>query len=515
MKTSYIPLGVRLNSETPRHLIGKEETPYCQNVILDNGYILKRWGISQIHDFGTDYSILGYRRINSGYALIAVGKDGTANSGLIYRWNLNADPTATDYEMLDLTAQEDLSFDDDETFRFTNHYDDNIGLSTIMTNGVTPIYYYPHETADRYPNGTTLVKLITSGTTFQAKYLASFYDALYLANVTSDTNENADPYAVVWSQIGDATDFSVTQYYQQRPEDGQAITGLHKEGDALILGKGGTDFNNQSWSIAPYANFQRISTRYGFTNQEGIMSAKQGMLFNDKGRIMNLRGDWVSYPIHTIFASSDPGDWAVTSADDTYRERSLFAIGRNLFSYSAINSSWEWYQFARKIQVLENTAPGGPVTGWVGDISKHTEMSVGEEDVMTDYLIAYNGRYLCRMNHFNSDLDKNITMVYETKWDSLGDESVNKRIQQIFIQGKGGPFTVKVACTDYPDKTPSFTEGYTTGSQTLTLDSRGYGTVWIEKPTRGRWLALRFEETSTSSAEIHKIGVRFAPHSYK
>jgi len=347
------------------------------------------------------------------------------------------------------------------------------------------------------------------------KYLASFYDRIWLAYISDDGYGTADSYGVMWTDVDDATDFtaigSSVAGNQRRPEDGLVITGLKKRGDILFLGKGGNDKENQLWAIAPFSNFARIKDNIGPSNHGGMSGAKN-FYFNDKGRILDPEENWISEPIHTLFASADPGTWDVAVAENIYNGHVYFTTGEYLFKYIPLTNAWEMHRFSDTVKILGNTrVPGTAAQSWVGIPSKHKALSVAEEDIISDPILKLGTSKLVVQNHFADDDDDPIDSVYCTRLDPMGDPERYDRGFKIRLQvnpdQNTGTYKIYTCFCDVPKNADWKYQGE------ITTDSNGTGEIDIDE--RGKYSAVMVRENSTKPFTIYKLGVRYEPHAYR
>lgn len=501
LETYYIPLAQTLNTETPPHLLKDFETPYAVNAQLEDGVVKKRNGITTVRNFATGCSgspeILGYHRATQAYGVIFVGTPTSSATGQMWVWDMDvASPVMT-------VTKTGLS--DDYDMQCINHYDDTVGACTLCTNGEDYIQYFSHDTLAAPTNLTTDVK---------GKYIQSYYDSLYIANVTKDITGGSDPYGVIYSEIGDASDFSVTEYYFTRPEDNLEIVGLNTHADLLYLGKGSNYTKNQLWRIAPRDNCARVSTQMGMSNQQGAVSSDD-FYFNDKGRIFNLNGQWITKPIHTFFASSEAGTWDIQAVDNPYGREVLFTAGTRMFKYKQETGSWEMYDYGADVEVLSNKTPGTPWSEVIGVWAKHNQMTWAEEDTVADYLIKRDNAQLCVQNHFTDDDELPIDLYYRTKLDAMGDVKTVKQVQAVEIQAKyfsncyyttdtSNTFNVWGYFSNSPTKPADWTE-----LGECVLDETGRCTVGCSE--RGIWTSIEVRESSRNPVEIQNIGVKYMP----
>ena len=454
------------------------------------------------------------------------GDSGAKEAISAYSYSAYCTLTANTFSMVNLCANSHhisevptSTFDSDSNFYFTNHYDDVVGTVTIATNGANHIQKYIH--SDQSLSGiyeTSQERHLDNlmGTTLDnyvwAKYPASFYNALYLGNITHDYSTGLeDPTAVVWSEIDDASDFSVTEYYQQRSEEGTVITGLHVLGDSLFATK-----EDQVWEIQAYDNFRRITSKIGATNSEGTI-ASQGLWVNYYGRILNaLDGTWLSQPINTSLASAAAGDWNIHAVEDKHNDEFMFTAGTYMYIYNKQAQSFQMYQFDYPVEVLSNSNPGGPWERWLPNFEDYDTLSFAEIDTISPYILkgGAEGESLLVMNFFSFDGwydDKtDIEYIYHTRVDSCGDLTKKKRFQTVLLQGlpSTGPFTIYGWFSDSPLGNISYSN-----LGTITLDALGYGELWIDE--RAIWCTLKIKYTGADSIEIGKIGVKFEYSSHR
>jgi len=545
----YIPLATSVNSERPSHLLTDAETSFAENVIFERGDIKKRQGTTVVKTF--DGEILGYHDATSDYAIIAAHNGGTPGGVVLWEWNREPPPNA-EFVNLNTTHMTKTSWEFFDTYggghsaetaglyhptakwRFVNHIDPVVGTVTVGTNGEdAPIIYvhkdqsysdiyagHPERHVDfLYSVSPTWVETAPSTASMvKGKYLASFYNALYLANITSDgsgvlsiTNTTGvnDPTAVIWSDINDATDFSVAEYFQQRPEGGSPITGLIEFKDNLILTK-----SDQVWAIAAYANHQRLTTLMGATTSEGIISY-DSVYLNDQGRVLELFSqNHLSFPIHTSFASQEAGTWDLHAATNKYAREFAYSAGRRLYTYRQENQGWQVFQFADDIDILDYNPPGGAFKDWIGTMDLHTSMTIREEDTLSDFVLKYgtDGDKLAIMNHFTFDnatggSGENIDIAYTTKQEPCGSIKTKSTFLKVIVQGlpNMGPMMIEGFFTDSPRKSFNWE---TLG--TITTDSEGFGELWIDKK-RNIWASLRVSESSKKDFRISEIGLDCEP----
>ena len=461
--------------------------------------------VSECEETFNYYDIISFYKANDNYALIATGDKKTWGTGKILEWNLDVSaPVITELTTTHCTTQ---------TWRFVNHYDQAMGTVTVLTNGVDDIKVYKHDERE-------IDNLIPWGESqTNGKYLASYYDALYLAYITKlDDEDTVDPYAIVWSEIGDISDFNVTEYYQRRPEDGLPITMLKTHNDMLILGKGGATRNNQIWQIAPYSNFTRLSDKIGPTSSEGSTSADT-LVFNDKARIMTMEGDWLSQPINEMISGALSG-----GADSIYMEYNpysreiLTAVSNNIFIYNMFLKKWEAMKYARRTKAVAALPAGRKWREWTGDWKKHSAMTFLEEDAIPDTIIISANSILSTSNHFTDENEVAMSSRYETKTVSCGDPSIYKRFQQIRLYGKYIPYNyyetdTKNTYTVYGSFFQSPARPKFEKLGTVTLNSQGYGDLWIDK--RGIWLALAVEVSSRNYWELENIAIKYVPQTQR
>jgi hypothetical protein len=400
-------------------------------------------------------------------------------------------------------------------WRFCNHFDRGTGQTlTIATDG-NDVIFFDHDTANLDAS------LVTdgfdgAGVQFVGKYPASFYDALYLANVThtgESPDDNTDPFGVAWSDPGVVTDFTDASRSMIRSENGTQIVSLIPFKNSLVLSKYGD--RGEIWLGQAYANFERQAEGYGPQNHESIVSTHDKFWFADKGRILDIDGKFLSLPIHTLFAASNAGQWEIFGIDNYYNNRFYFSNGRLLAFYDFNSNGWNIYRFGRDIKLLGYAPAGKAMSSWIGPMNLHKQLSVSEEDIIADYYAEYSDGVFAMQNHYSQDefssTETNaINFIYETRTETINSTNMQRWLS-VILQGNAnqGPFTIKGWFGNSPVNNPSFE---TLG--TITLDSYGYKELWINK--RSKWCALRIEETNAnSSVNLYKIGLRYSQHGYR
>lgn len=546
LEYAFIPLGGGINMKQPAHLIEQSETPYSENFRFNNGNIEKRFGITTVRTF--DGEIHGYWEKAGDYALV-VAHNGLAGpsppeGSTVWEWDkLIEGATFTDLNATHLTetsTHADWQFNNigggtvigntvtwgtfapDNDWSFCNLFDQVVGYITVMCNGSDYPHKYIHANqqyegiyADWQERRIDYLLDVGDDSEYTNRtkpyYPQAFYSSLYFAGIASDgygvtyvteTGAN-DMSGVIWSEIGDSSDFSVTEYYQQRPEGGTDITGLSEFKDFLVLAK-----EDSIWQISPYANFKRITQQFGLTSNKGLASA-ENVWINDKGRILDIQGQWISEKVHELLASTSAGEWDISIKDQPYHNKLLISSGTKLFVYDKITQIWEMYAFDSKIEVLAVQQPGKPFEQWAGRISLHDSMTVCEEDITSDYVIKFgsDGKSLGVMNHFSSDDNESISTIYTTRQESLGDTKNNKRVMRFTIQGTAENCTFDVYGW-FGDAPTSKVTWDLLGS--ITLNSKGIGYIKFDR--RGIWCQFRIKESSAYPTKLSKFGIGFVLH---
>jgi len=278
-----------------------------------------------------------------------------------------------------------------------------------------------------------------------------------------------------------------------------------------MLGKGSRTTRNQIWQIAAYSNFSRVTEKAGPSSNAGVVVADT-FVFNDKGRIQSIDGEWLSQPIHQRLSGTTVGGLSIAGEYSTADSRMTFSSGKTVFNYYPTYKTWEEYLYNKELQIYSVLTPGIPWESWIGPLKKHCLLSFREEDTISDNIFIYDNSKLCVSNHFSDDDESKIVARYETRTDACGSPSTAKRFQQIVLYGKYyenyyytddniNTYTVYGSFTSTPD-VPSWQK-----IGDVTLDSNGHGSIWLDK--RGIWAAVAVEVKSKNPWRLERIGVRY------
>lgn len=214
-----MPIGAGIEAFTPRHLVDAKYVPFINNCELNLGCIAKRRGLTTIFNFAGDHEestgdpiypagvtgtkILGFFADTS-YGFIFTGipsaqpneTTGMARqSGRLYRWNYQPKMNESGFRMVDITPSysgyTDVYLGDTLRWMCIKHYDQESGDEMILcTNGWDRIIKIVKNQASWLWNDTDY----NNGLSTNGKYLASFYDALYIAHMTDEGSCELDFY---------------------------------------------------------------------------------------------------------------------------------------------------------------------------------------------------------------------------------------------------------------------------------------------------------------------------------
>lgn len=499
---SFIPLGAGVNSEKPRFLLSESEAAYAYNFRFLQGYIGKRHGITDTGISISGCEIVGvYKYDNSQWIIIyydTASSDTYKCFGKLWNGSVSS-PAWTE----NIYPDDRFMLGTSEWWDIVRHYDDTIGNCAVMSNGVDHIMKWVPGSGT-----TTLMSYtdINAGNYMKGKYLQSFKDALYLGNITDYGTGVSDPYTILYSEIGDATNLIDPDHYMQIPEDGTHITCLRKYKDMLIFGKGGNKKICQAWGLSPYSETKRINASSGPSNQWGVIDGER-FVYSDNGRIIDLEsGEWLSQPIHTLFASKNAGSWDTHATHNLLNRKLLFSSADSIFVFNEITKAWEYYRFGGQVKLVGHMMLGEPSSEWLGVGSSHDYYTAAEEDAIANYLVVLNKTRLCIMNHKFDDNDTPISCRYETRLDACGNSNIKKKFREVIIQGGAsqGPISVYGFFSDYPEDRPTWTL-----LGTITLNAYGYGKLAIRQ--RAVWASLAIFESSTNALDIYKLGLKWQP----
>lgn len=205
-----IPLGINFDHYEHRHLLNISALPNVENCILRHGSIMKRRGKSMIFDFagpqsestggpiypaGVPGTIIRGFFADEQWAYIFTGIEDAPNNaqtgkaaqtGRLYRWNYIADYTDENFIMQNITPDLyglGVGLSDHYRWHCIRHYDNNTGEKQIIcANG----WDYIIKIVDGIATSLIPASEIANGNMINGKYLASFYDAVYVAYMTDD-----------------------------------------------------------------------------------------------------------------------------------------------------------------------------------------------------------------------------------------------------------------------------------------------------------------------------------------
>lgn len=481
------------NPDVNKHLRRMDYSPYVENVIMKPGLAEKRFGYDVIYSWDTGDEIMGFFRVDSTHAIIAIN-DNSANATILYEYNCSAvSPTFT------LLTGITNSFSQDYYWHFTWHFDsvnsgtDNRGI-IICGNGYDGLVAY-----DAYSTGDKLGWLITSPPTGYAEingsYYASYNGVLYLASMYEYDGATTTylPYRIGISKPDDAGTWDYktggTYDFETRPEGGASdnITGIVVFKQSIVM-----LFKESSvWPITPYLSFgPPLYSNRGLSSEFGYVVTDDTILFNHQGMIYDLANNWLSYDIHNLMAGS--GDISsITGCADNFLDRYIFSTGKALFLREKSKDNWTQWLYGSNVELLSTLPPYRATEEYTGDIEKHNYMSVDEETIMPDFLIKYNNRHLCTMNHYCEDDGKAIRFMYDTPSVSADAQSRRKRWTNIKLQGTpNATVSVYFKTHDMPLRNmPEYG-----APVTCTLNSDGYGQANIDDV--GVYIAIRVVENS-------------------
>ena len=539
MKKFFIPLGTKMDTETPPHLLPEGTMPYMENVVDKYGLPAKRAGFTVVKTFlgptnATVGVILGYHRAaETPFALVAVSYAVNASYGAsIYEWTIGASAAAGASAWCCYYAGEGATTTlspGNSPYYFTDHFDGatfncatnpSPACTIITTASCYPALRYAHHGIGLIAGGGGAsssasigpMQLYATEPFWNGRYPISYYDALHLACLTGTgygTGNGAsqyDPYSVAYGQIGYCRSWYDFQS-EVRRENGTIITGAKVVGDVIILGK-----TDSVWQITPFLNFKALNVPYGITNHNGMVVTGDTCFVNYKGQIYQLgERTPLTAPIQTMFASEDPGNWDARGYYNSFNRELAYSIGTKLFIYSFDNQSWRMYSFNDTIKLLGILAPGvNPASAWIGAVSLHTAMTVAEEDTLADWVIQLGDNKILFQNHFNVDTEADFTetpysMIIETPLVNCGDPDNKKRFRKIAIQGQGGPFSVSGFFSNYaPRKIPAYT-----ALGNIALDINGEGHLNIDE--RFVWVALKFTTYNSGYDELATVCLHYDP----
>jgi hypothetical protein len=340
---------------------------------------------------------------------------------------------------------------------------------------------------------------------------------------TISDGTTGDEFAVVWSEIGNPADFSVTEYWQRRPEKNLPINGMvnytppNTGEDWLIMSKGTTHDQNQLWRIIAHGNFSCINTTRGFSNQDGVVVTGAGeLVYNDKGRILDISGKDLSANVALYMKSADPGNWNLRGVDKEYDDQIVYSTGRYMFIYDKKLNTWMFDVYDKAVEVFLALPAGRAAKQLVGIVGKHTQYSVLQEDIISDLIYSYDGSMLCVSNHYCEDEDANgepqaIDFEVQTPtFPVAGDPAGKGRIISFELEGDAdteaaphGPFTLSAFYSNVP-RHPDWEE---VGD--IALDGDGHGEIWLPIDKRCVWLALKINSNDTQKARLFNVVTTF------
>ncbi|MCP4651050.1 MAG: hypothetical protein GY853_13365 [PVC group bacterium] len=486
------------------------------------GVLKKRFGYAEIYNFGGP--VLGWKRSGDDYTII-IANDGTTTK--MWEWDMEtADSDAemiSDGHLVDITPS-GVTLDDDAEWSMVKHYDTNVGETIMMCNGEDGLFAYDESAG-------TVSQINSTDTDFLPKFVASYYQRLFVAhtnNALDVSSEQYAPFAVYWSTAGDATDWTAASGagWQYRYERAADITGLIVWNDGLYLGKRG-----EWWQVFPGgAGMRLVNTEHGPQTIHGVLAADR-LYFAEEGKIFTYPDNqWLSYPVHSNMAASAPGSWnEFSSADDEYLQQVIFSTGPRMWIYDKMMDSWGMYEFvASKVKVVGDLPPYQRFLYQQGEvILANQNIILAEDDILSDIAFVIDDSILCKQVHAyydgTRDNEQPIQMQYDTRWENCG-EYQNKRFRKITVQGKitispeyldadtENPDTEDVDImydvSDYPGL-PSFPTS-TESVKRKTCTFRG-GEANFNIDATGRWITVRLEETSKYNVELYNIMVEWQP----
>lgn len=244
-----------INDTDPAQKIGRGYFLKCENAYLSDGKISKVPGSSTIASAIAARKINGltsFEKLSTASKWIVVNINGASNAQL-YVWTGSGN----------FTAVGSANLTNDLTMRFESAGDYVFGF-----NGTEVVDY----------EGTTVTK---NRATVPLGYFAKwFHNYLFVAR--TDTYPNR----LFWSNLGDPTTFSATDYIDVNPGDSDQCMGLGVLGDELFFFKQGsiwsvTGFSGTTFTATTIAG-QNINARlhgYGCISPDSIVTVGNDMYF--------------------------------------------------------------------------------------------------------------------------------------------------------------------------------------------------------------------------------------------
>lgn len=507
MREIFIPIADTLITNPAfkgRHQLSQNETPMAINGYFEGGAYKKRLGISEIYGWDTGDKILGYYKANSDYSILSV-YDASADTTRLIEWNNDVStPVMTTLES---------GFDTSAWWHFVKHYDTSAkcqGTSNqgviVCTNGVNNIRVYN-------PNAAVGAKIDTLTTSVRGTFVQSRSGVLYLANMWNSPFGASDylQFRVGHSYQDDATRWvdpvsGLHNYkFDTRPESASFISGLIRTQGGLILAK-----TDELWPFSTYLAFGTDPIKRGLSSPFGYISSQDGVVIDNNRKIETIDGLWLSEPIHDFFAAAgEQGD--ITAVEDDYLKRHLWATANYICPFNLNKKVWNIYEYGENVRLLGNMQPYDKTFDqWIGLMSDHTGMTIGEEQITPDYLIAYNDNKLCMMNHFSKDQiggrDIDIEMKYQTPWKDFDAPSRYKRLLKLIVLGTPSTaIKIRYATSMYPDKyEPAWTQSSVPALQTLNINSSGVGHLDID--ILSNYFTVEYINKSQDPCNINALG---------
>ena len=514
-KLPQLMLGTRLDTVTPRHLLkhmGAGHTPFMSNVRPSRGILKKRNGYSTIWNFPDEIMGFHISKVKSSgeskwYAIIPCA------NGKIYEWDMDYGPTHADWDppnvgIKDITGTVTVTAARADTskayFQFCDWYDRYLGHVVVMTNGIDVPIIYDKIAGSLYHLGTVMNSPQTglsvawqNETINSARFVGGMKGVLYFSYVDISGAPDAgtpNPFRTVWSAAADSRDFEFDLRYQDRPEDDEYIGGLiHHKGN-LFLGKE----DRQIYAIGAYSRYQNLESGYGFSSPWGQCSG-DSLIYNSQGQVRTIDGQWLSEPIHNLFATDKISSWSeIRIIRDPYNGNIYASTGHRIWEFDVSIGSWFQYDYGnREVKVLGAIPPYMKfMYQWPGYVFQH-EFVLAEYDIISDIILQIGTKTLVRQAPWYNDDGLDINFTYDFPWLDMGDPSKDKSWRTMMFLGEPdtGPFSLLGSFSDYP-KMPEYNKNL--GS--LSFDSRGKAEFNYEH--RYRLGTFRIFESSSNKFNV-------------